>query len=67
MPIVLVGNKTDLDNQRVVHTKQGLKVYIHNLLNSTPCYVSPQFAQQNDMTFFETSCATAFNITNVRM
>ncbi|XP_065882442.1 ras-related protein Rab-10-like isoform X2 [Dysidea avara] len=47
VPIVLLGNKVDLDDQRVVNTSEGL-----------------EFAQLHNMSFFETSCVTALNITD---
>ncbi|XP_065882439.1 ras-related protein Rab-10-like [Dysidea avara] len=45
VPIVLIGNKIDLEDQRVITYSQGL-----------------QFAQQHDMPFYETSCATSVNV-----
>ncbi|XP_065882440.1 ras-related protein Rab-13-like [Dysidea avara] len=46
VPIVLIGNKIDLEDQRVISHSEGLK-----------------FAQQHDMAYYETSCATSINIT----
>ena len=43
--LVLVGNKTDLENDRVISYDQG-----------------KQFAQENNMLFFETSAKEGTNI-----
>ena len=63
---MLLGNKVDLGNQRRVYMEQGIQVwsefahYYVSLLLTTF-----QFAQTQNMPFFETSCLTSVNVTEV--